>query len=202
MTMGCSKPIDLGSETKAMVRNSSSKASFCRPKFPARRAAGFTLVEMLMVTVVIGILAAIALANFISAQKKAQVASVMGNMHTTQIASESYATDTGGVYVGTPAGLGPYMPQGGLSPTGAVGAFPDNPISGVSRQVPFQETITDIATLESTRNAPPTASPGGIGQVGYGVLEAPSDTSYCVSGTTDAGLRIGTGTATTIFSNQ
>lgn len=57
------------------------------------RQKGFTLIELLVVITIIGILAAIALPNYIKAKDKAKEAEVKANLHTIQIALERYATD-------------------------------------------------------------------------------------------------------------
>ena len=59
---------------------------------------GFTLIELMVVIVIIGILVAIALPNFIGATDRAKNANVKSNAHTTQTMLESYGVDYGGKY--------------------------------------------------------------------------------------------------------
>ena len=63
-----------------------------------KKAKGFTLIELMVVIVIIGILVAIALPNFISAQDRAKLASVKSNMHTFQTILETYSVDASGNY--------------------------------------------------------------------------------------------------------
>ena len=63
-----------------------------------RNEKGFTLIELMIVVVIIGILAAIAIPNFVAMQDRAREASVKANMHTFQLAIEDFAVKNTGTY--------------------------------------------------------------------------------------------------------
>ncbi len=63
-----------------------------------RNQKGFTLIELMIVVVIIGILAAIAIPNFIAMQNRAKEGSTKANMHTLQLAAEDYGVAFDGVY--------------------------------------------------------------------------------------------------------
>src|ERR1039457_6174633 len=63
-----------------------------------RAEDGFTVIELLVVVLIIGILAAVALPSFLNQKNKAIDASAKELAHSAQIAAETYATDHNGSY--------------------------------------------------------------------------------------------------------
>jgi type II secretion system protein G len=69
----------------------------------AQSESGFTLVELLVVMLILGLLAAIAIPSFFNQRDKAKDADAKESVRTAQTAMETYATDNGGDYTGATA---------------------------------------------------------------------------------------------------
>ncbi|MBM3268368.1 MAG: prepilin-type N-terminal cleavage/methylation domain-containing protein [Candidatus Sericytochromatia bacterium] len=114
---------------------------------------GFTLIELLVVVVIIGILASVAVPNFMGAQDKAKNSGVQANTHNVQMALEQYAVDNAGVYPDSETALhsGVVTDKGYM----AGGAWPRTPwgmqqAAGIA--VPF-----DVVTQAASAGGSPTS---------------------------------------------
>jgi prepilin-type N-terminal cleavage/methylation domain-containing protein len=101
---------------------------------------GFTLIELMIVVVIIGILASIAIPNFISMQKRAKESAVKSNMHTVQVSMEDFSIQNEGVYAISAAST---LPDGrNLGQVCPGGAYPVNPFTKLASVVQFNANPT------------------------------------------------------------
>ena len=89
-----------------------------RPDRPDRQhrpdRPGFTLIELMIVVAIIGLLAAMAIPNFLSMQDRAREAKVRHHAHTLQLTAEDYSVRNNGEYSDAAADLQPLLPDGNL----------------------------------------------------------------------------------------
>jgi prepilin-type N-terminal cleavage/methylation domain-containing protein len=116
-------------------------------KLCKRAHQGFTLVEIMIVVLIIGILLAIAVPNFIKARETSRAKSCVANLKQIESAKEQWAMDTKAGPSDTPVAGDLY------GPTAYVKVDPECPSGGTY-------TIGDMSTR-------PTCSIGDNGTAGY-----------------------------------
>ena len=87
----------------------------------AENRKGFTLIEIVIACVVLGILAAVAIPRYGAAKNKAQTAAMMADLHTIAIYEEQFASENHGQYFSgtatTDSPLNGFTPSKGVTVT-------------------------------------------------------------------------------------
>ena len=135
---------------------------------------GFTLIELMVVVVIIGILAAIAIPNFVKVIDRAKQASVKANMHTMQTTVEAISIDHMGRY-----------PDAGVDLTGELPKNLKNPYDGTYGAGQSWFIAVGIGINPSLADEGMTSYTPDVAGVGY------SSTAYTVWGTGKATFDVG-----------
>jgi len=126
----------------------------------ARTSRGFTLIELMIVVVIVGILAAIAIPNFISLERRAQESRVKANMHTLQLVMEDFSILNNGIYATSAAATtmdgrtlaqmcpGGVFPQNPFTQLPSVVQWNANPAAGLPGQMAFNPASTNLYYLK------------------------------------------------------
>ncbi len=133
---------------------------------PQNKKAGFTLVEIMIVVLIIGILLAIAIPNFVSARESSRAKACIGNLKQIDSATQQYCMDK---KLSSTNYVAPMLDTTANGLIGAAAYIRSTPVCPSSGTYGVAPTITGspFCTISATSAGVATAA----GTTGYGQTE-------------------------------
>ncbi len=131
------------------------------------RKAGFTLVEIMIVVAIIGLLASIAIPNFVRARSRAQTDGCLNNLRQIDAAKQQWALENGKSPADTPAWIGtadraiqPYLGRGDMAGSVATVFCPLNPpAAGVANDPDTSYNMNPVGVPPQCKKEDPVEHP-------------------------------------------
>jgi prepilin-type N-terminal cleavage/methylation domain-containing protein len=112
-----------------------------------RNERGFTLIELMIVVIILGLLVSISLPLFNNMTHRARVASVKHNMHAIQVTVEDFSTRNDGVY---PSNAMATTIDGGFTLAGLLpgGTMPTNPFTAAPTNLDWSNVAGTVPSTD------------------------------------------------------